>query len=183
MANTLPSDLFHSESVASVSGLGGNGHRHRHHHCFQTHRICIRRAPGHRDARLRSNSDSGRHHSFCRHDPDSTARPEQRSHRTRPGAPNLSFRLHSLVHDEENGLKITDAKVFVCCPGRNFVTLKIYTDAGRVRPGRCDAERARAGRRLLLAGSPGPLLIGRDPFQTEDIWQYLYAARTGGAAR
>ena len=25
MANTLPSDLFHSESVASVSGLGGTG--------------------------------------------------------------------------------------------------------------------------------------------------------------
>jgi hypothetical protein len=28
-----------------------------------------------------------------------------------------------------SGLKITDAKVFTCCPGRNFVTLKIYTDA------------------------------------------------------
>lgn len=27
-------------------------------------------------------------------------------------------------------MKITDAKVFVCCPGRNFVTLKVYTDQG-----------------------------------------------------
>ena len=27
-------------------------------------------------------------------------------------------------------MKITDAKVFVCSPGRNFVTLKIYTDQG-----------------------------------------------------
>jgi mannonate dehydratase len=27
-------------------------------------------------------------------------------------------------------MKISDAKVFVCSPGRNFVTLKIYTDHG-----------------------------------------------------
>jgi len=27
-------------------------------------------------------------------------------------------------------VKITDAKVLVCCPGRNFLTLKIYTDEG-----------------------------------------------------
>jgi mannonate dehydratase len=30
-------------------------------------------------------------------------------------------------------VKITDAKVFVTSPGRNFVTLKIYTDEGRDR--------------------------------------------------
>ena len=27
-------------------------------------------------------------------------------------------------------MKITDAKVIVTCPGRNFVTLKVETDAG-----------------------------------------------------
>ena len=27
-------------------------------------------------------------------------------------------------------MKIIDAKVFVCCPGRNFVTFKVYTDQG-----------------------------------------------------
>ena len=27
-------------------------------------------------------------------------------------------------------MKIKDAKVFVCSPGRNFVTLKIHTDEG-----------------------------------------------------
>lgn len=27
-------------------------------------------------------------------------------------------------------MKITDAKVLVGCPGRNFLTLKIYTDEG-----------------------------------------------------
>ena len=27
-------------------------------------------------------------------------------------------------------MKITNARVIVCCPGRNFVTLKIETDAG-----------------------------------------------------
>ena len=27
-------------------------------------------------------------------------------------------------------MKITNARVIVCCPGRNFVTLKIETDEG-----------------------------------------------------
>lgn len=27
-------------------------------------------------------------------------------------------------------MKISDAKIIVTCPGRNFVTLKIYTDEG-----------------------------------------------------
>jgi mannonate dehydratase len=27
-------------------------------------------------------------------------------------------------------MKITDAKVIVCCPSRNFVTLKVTTDEG-----------------------------------------------------
>src|SRR5882762_7277533 len=71
-------------------------------------------------------------------------------------------------------MKITDAKVFVSCPGRNFVTLKIYTDEGVYGLG----DGTLNGRELAvvcyLQDHIIPCLIGRDPFQTEDIWQYLY---------
>src|SRR5438128_11992461 len=71
-------------------------------------------------------------------------------------------------------MKITDAKVFVSCPGRNFVTLKIYTDEGVYGLG----DGTLNGRELAvvcyLQDHIVPCLIGRDPFQIEDIWQYLY---------
>jgi mannonate dehydratase len=71
-------------------------------------------------------------------------------------------------------LKITDAKVFITCPGRNFVTLKIFTDEGIYGLGDATLN----GRELPVASYLSdhlvPCLIGRDPFQTEDIWQYLY---------
>ncbi|NUR54030.1 MAG: D-galactonate dehydratase family protein [Acidobacteria bacterium] len=71
-------------------------------------------------------------------------------------------------------MKIVDAKVFVCCPGRNFVTLKIVTDEGIYGLG----DGTLNGRELAVASYLSdhivPCLIGRDPFQTEDIWQYLY---------
>ena len=71
-------------------------------------------------------------------------------------------------------MKIADAKVFVSCPGRNFVTLKITTDEGIYGLGDATLN----GRELAVASYLSdhliPCLIGRDPFQTEDIWQYLY---------
>ena len=71
-------------------------------------------------------------------------------------------------------MKITDAKVMVCCPGRNFVTLKISTDEGIYGLG----DSTLNGRELAvvsyLKDHVVPCIIGRDPFQTEDIWQYLY---------
>jgi mannonate dehydratase len=71
-------------------------------------------------------------------------------------------------------VKITDAKVFVCCPGRNFVTLKIWTDQGVYGLGDATLN----GRELAVASYLTdhliPCLIGRDPSQTEDIWQYFY---------
>jgi mannonate dehydratase len=71
-------------------------------------------------------------------------------------------------------VKISDAKVSVCCPGRNFVTLKIRTDEGVYGLGDATLN----GRELAVASylqdHVVPCLIGRDPFQTEDIWQYLY---------
>src|SRR5665811_846175 len=71
-------------------------------------------------------------------------------------------------------MKITDAKVFVCSPGRNFVTLKIYTDEGIYGLGDATLN----GRELAVASYLQdhlvPCLIGRDPAQIEDIWQYFY---------
>src|SRR5205085_12348364 len=71
-------------------------------------------------------------------------------------------------------VKITDAKVFVCSPGRNFVTLKIYTDQGVYGLGDATLN----GRELAVASYLSdhliPCLIGRDPSQIEDIWQYFY---------
>ena len=71
-------------------------------------------------------------------------------------------------------MKITNASVNVCSPGRNFVTLKIETDEGICGLG----DGTLNGRELAvvsyLVEYVIPCLIGRDPFQIEDIWQYLY---------
>src|SRR5579875_1431382 len=71
-------------------------------------------------------------------------------------------------------MKITSASVNVCSPGRNFVTLKIQTDEGIYGLG----DGTLNGRELsvvsYLVEYVVPCLIGRDPFETEDIWQYLY---------
>ncbi len=71
-------------------------------------------------------------------------------------------------------MKITAARVIVCCPGRNFVTLKIETDEGLSGIGDATFN----GRELAVASYLQdhviPCLIGRDPRRIEDIWQYLY---------
>ncbi len=70
-------------------------------------------------------------------------------------------------------MKITEAKVIVTCPDRNFVTLKIVTDEGLYGVG----DGTLNGRELAVASylkdHIAPLLIGRDPHQIEDIWQFL----------
>jgi mannonate dehydratase len=71
-------------------------------------------------------------------------------------------------------MKITNASVIITSPGRNFVTLKIETDAGLYGLG----DGTLNGRELAVASYLSdhliPCLFGRDPFQTEDIWQYFY---------
>ncbi len=71
-------------------------------------------------------------------------------------------------------MKITNASAIVCSPGRNFVTLKIETDEGIYGLG----DGTLNGRELAvvsyLTEHVIPCLISRDPFQTEDTWQYLY---------
>lgn len=71
-------------------------------------------------------------------------------------------------------MKITSAKVIVCCPGRNFVTLKIYTDQGVYGLGDATLN----GRELAVAEYLEkyciPALIGKDPRNIEDIWHFFY---------
>ena len=71
-------------------------------------------------------------------------------------------------------MKITDAKVLICSPSRNFVTLRVSTDEGIYGLGDATLN----GRELAVAAYLKehviPCIIGRDPFQSEDLWQYLY---------
>jgi len=71
-------------------------------------------------------------------------------------------------------MKITNAKVIVCCPGRNFVTLKIETDQGLTGLGDASLNGRELSVASYLTDHVIPCLIGRDAHQIEDIWQYLY---------
>ncbi|MBX6371074.1 MAG: D-galactonate dehydratase family protein [Acidothermus sp.] len=69
---------------------------------------------------------------------------------------------------------IINAKVIVTCPGRNFVTLRLETSDGLTGVG----DGTLNGRELAVATYLQdyicPLLVGRDPEQINDTWQYLY---------
>ncbi|MFI6348438.1 D-mannonate dehydratase ManD [Streptomyces sp. NPDC050560] len=71
-------------------------------------------------------------------------------------------------------MRITEARVVVTCPGRNFVTLKIVTEDGVTGVGDATLN----GRELAVAAYLDdhvvPLLAGRDASRIEDTWQYLY---------
>src|SRR6266700_2066136 len=71
-------------------------------------------------------------------------------------------------------MKITGAKVIVTCPGRNFVTLKIVTDAGPHGLGDATLNGREKAVVAYLEDHVIPCLIGRDPHRIEDIWQDLY---------
>ena len=68
-------------------------------------------------------------------------------------------------------MRITDARVLVTCPGRNFVTLKLTTEDGLTGLGDATLN----GRELAVASYLSdhllPLLIGRDARRIEDTWQ------------
>jgi len=71
-------------------------------------------------------------------------------------------------------MRITDAKVIVCSPGRNFVTLKISTEDGIYGLGDATLNGRELAVASYLTDHVIPLLIGRDARRIEDIWQYLY---------
>ena len=71
-------------------------------------------------------------------------------------------------------MKIISAKVIVCSPGRNFVTLKVETDQGIYGLGDATLNGRELAVVSYLEDHLIPCLLGRDPFQTEDIWHYFY---------
>src|SRR5579871_3808044 len=84
----------------------------------------------------------------------------------------INDRLRAAGADGElNVVKITNAYVNITSPGRNFVTLKVETDQGIYGLG----DGTLNGRELAVASYLTdhviPCVIGRNPFDTEDIWQ------------
>ncbi|HEX5412860.1 MAG TPA: D-galactonate dehydratase family protein [Terriglobia bacterium] len=74
-------------------------------------------------------------------------------------------------------MRITEVRVIVTCPDRNYVLVKVLTS----EPGLYGVGDATLnGRELAVATAlekhMAPMLIGRDPEQVEDIWQCLYRA-------
>jgi mannonate dehydratase len=71
-------------------------------------------------------------------------------------------------------MKITNARLIICSPDRNFVTLKLETDTGIYGLGDATLNGRELAVAVYLTEHVLPCLIGRDPFDIEDIWQYLY---------
>lgn len=71
-------------------------------------------------------------------------------------------------------MKITAARVVVTSPGRNFVTLKLETDAGLHGLGDATLNGRELAVASYLSDHVAPMLIGRDAQRIEDTWQYLY---------
>lgn len=70
--------------------------------------------------------------------------------------------------------KIVAARVIVCSPGRNFVTLRIETADGVTGIGDATLNGRELAVASYLTDHVIPCLIGRDAQRIEDIWQYLY---------
>ena len=71
-------------------------------------------------------------------------------------------------------MKITEVRVIITSPGRNFVSLKICTDQGLYGVGDATLNGRELAVSAYLKDHIVPMLVGRDPHQIEDIWQFLY---------
>jgi mannonate dehydratase len=71
-------------------------------------------------------------------------------------------------------MRITNGKVIVCSPGRNFVTLKLETEDGVYGLGDATLNGRELAVASYLTDHVIPLLEGRDARRIEDIWQLLY---------
>lgn len=74
-------------------------------------------------------------------------------------------------------MKIVGAEVFVTCPGRNFVTLKITTEDGITGLGDATLNGRELPVASYLTDHLCPQLIGRDARRIEDIWQFFLQRR------
>ncbi|MGF1544437.1 MAG: D-mannonate dehydratase ManD [Parvularculaceae bacterium] len=86
------------------------------------------------------------------------------------GASATDPRLTTSGRDSE----ITGARVNVCSPGRNFVTLIVETRGGVVGVGDATLNGRELSVVSYLEDHVVPTLIGRDAAQIEDVWQFLY---------
>jgi len=71
-------------------------------------------------------------------------------------------------------MRIVDAKVIICSPDRNFVTLKLVTEDGVSGLGDATLNGRELAVAAYLSDHVVPLLVGRDARRIEDTWQYLY---------
>jgi len=71
-------------------------------------------------------------------------------------------------------MKITDAKVFVGGPAKNYVTLKVMTDQGVFGLGDATLNNRETLPAKYLEDYLVPNLIGMDPRNSEDLWQFFY---------
>src|SRR5918999_1549461 len=71
-------------------------------------------------------------------------------------------------------MRIVDAQVIVCSPGRNFVTLKLVTEDGIFGLGDATLNGREMAVAAYLNDHVVPLLVGRDARRIEDTWHYLY---------
>ena len=71
-------------------------------------------------------------------------------------------------------MKIDSVNVFVTCPDRNFVTVKIESDAGIYGLGDATLNGRELAVATYLEEYCAPSLSGKDPFNIEDIWHYFY---------
>ena len=69
---------------------------------------------------------------------------------------------------------IANARVVVCSPGRNFVTLVVETESGVVGYGDATLNGRELSAASYLTDHVCPNLVGRDAGKIEDIWQFLY---------
>lgn len=71
-------------------------------------------------------------------------------------------------------MKISNVKAILTCPQRNYIFVKIETDEGVYGWGEATLNWSEYEVMTRLE-QIAPLLLGRDPTQIQDIWQYLYA--------
>ncbi len=71
-------------------------------------------------------------------------------------------------------MKITSAEVFIGGPGKNYVTLKVMTDQGVYGLGDATLNTRETLPAAYLKDYLIPCLIGKDPRNSEDVWQYFY---------
>jgi len=72
-------------------------------------------------------------------------------------------------------MRITDVRVIVTCPGRNYVIVKVLTDdPGLYGVGDATLNGRELAVASLLRDHIAPILIGRDPDCIEDAWQMLF---------